>query len=57
VTPEHAQFTQEILIQSATWWMDDDEKIAFLIGVILSMAKRTVEKGTSKEELNYAIRY
>lgn len=45
MTPEHAQLTQEILIQSATWWMDDDEKTAFLIGVILSMAKSTVEKG------------
>lgn len=38
MTPEHAQLTQEILIHSATWWMSDDEKIAFLIQTILAMA-------------------
>jgi len=38
---EHQQLTQEILIQSATWWMDNDEKVAFLTQVILAIAAKT----------------
>jgi len=35
---QKVQLTQEILIHSATWWMTEVEKIAFLTQTIIAMA-------------------